>query len=74
MQALKVGDKVEVADEGLEMLRNICPRMPPNHHGTVHAIRGDIVMVAFPIGGHSQLSPYPRAQVKKRSTKPRKDS
>jgi len=74
VHAFKVGDKVEVEDEGLATLRKICPGMPPNHHGTVHEIRGDIVMVSFPVGDHSQLAPYPRAQVKKRSIKPRKDS
>jgi len=69
MSKLNIGDKVEIIDEGLEMLRRVCPGMPANHHGRVLSIDGDTVMVEFPIGRssmHSQAAPYPMSQVKKR--------
>jgi len=72
MNELQVGDPVEVLDEGLAMLRRICPDMPPNHHGTVAEIWQDgTVLVEFPISEddpaeHSQAAPYPAAQVRKR--------
>lgn len=68
---LSVGDKVEVLDEGLAMLRKLCPGMPPNHHGRVAEIYGDTIMVEFPIDGgyeeHSLVAPYPRSEVKRRA-------
>lgn len=67
---LKVGDDVEVLDEGLAMLRRLCPDQPPNHHGRIEAIDGDTITVEFPIDGsydgHSQSAPYPRSEVRKR--------
>lgn len=68
---LVVGDLVEVMDMGLAMLRQVCPNMPPNHHGRVHRIDGDFIEVEFPIDGsylkHSQCAPYHKRLVKKRS-------
>lgn len=66
----EVGDLVEVLDEGLAMLRRICPDQPPNHHGRVAEISGETIMVEFPIDGsyedHSQVAPYPANLVRKR--------
>lgn len=70
---LKVGDDVEVLDEGLAMLRSIAPDQPPNHHGRIESIDGDTIMVEFPIDGsyeHSQLAPYPRSKIRIRSNVP----
>lgn len=69
MVVMKVGDLVEVDDEGLAMLRRICPSMPPNHHGRIAEINGMQVLVEFPIDGsyeHSQVAPYPMDQVRLR--------
>lgn len=70
MSELAIGDPVEVLDEGLAMLRRVCPDMPPNHHGRVSDISGDTVLVEFPIDGsyegHSQVSPYPAQLVRRR--------
>ena len=67
---LKIGDEVEVLDEGLAMLRKLCPGQPPNHHGRIEEIENDTITVEFPIGGnyddHSQSAPYPRHKVRKR--------
>lgn len=66
---MKAGDEVEVLDEGLAMLRRIVLDAPPNHHGRVQKIEGDMVYVEFPIGGRykrSQVAPYPRAEVRLR--------
>jgi alkanesulfonate monooxygenase SsuD/methylene tetrahydromethanopterin reductase-like flavin-dependent oxidoreductase (luciferase family) len=63
-----VGDRVEVLDEGLAMLRRLCPDQPPNHHGRVSEIDGDTIFVEFPIDGgyeHSQCSPYPVSKVRR---------
>ena len=71
MSKLKVGDNVEVMDSGLAMLRQLCPGMPPNHHGRIKSIDGDTIMVEFPIAGsykHSQTSPYNMSEVKKRTS------
>ena len=65
----KVGDEVEVLDEGLAMLRRLCPGMPPNNHGRIGSIEGDTVMVEFPVNGsyeHSQTSPYHWSEVRNR--------
>lgn len=70
MSEFAVGDLVEVLDDGLAELRRICPGMPPNHHGRVRAIEGNQIEVEFPIDGtydHSQIAPYPRDMVRKRS-------
>lgn len=67
---MKVGDEVEVLDEGLAMLRRLCPGMPPNHHGRIDRIDGDTIFVEFPVDGsygHSQCAPYPAAQVRART-------
>lgn len=70
MDDLKVGDEIEVLDAGLATLRRLCPDMPPNHHGRVERIDGDMIMVEFPIDGnyddHSQSAPYPRREIRKR--------
>ena len=66
---LRVGDEVEVIDEGLAMLRCLAPGMPPNNVGRITELEGDIIMVEFPIDGtygHSQVAPYSRSDVKKR--------
>ena len=71
MSKLKVGDKVEVIDEGLKMLRDLCPGMPPNHHGNIASIDGETVIVAFPIGNdgkHLQFAPYHSSKVRKRAS------
>ena len=59
------GDKVEVLDEGLAMLRRLCPGMPPNHHGVVEEVwhEGAEILVQFPDG---QSAPYPADQVRRR--------
>lgn len=70
MVEYQVGDLVEVLDEGLAMLRRICPDMPPNHYGRVSEIKGDEIWVEFPLDGgyeHSQVAPYPANMVRKRS-------
>lgn len=67
MSDLKIGDNVEVLDEGLAMLRKICPDMPPNNQGRVKSFDDKTVMVEFPIDGgyeHSQVAPYSRSIVK----------
>lgn len=64
---LKVGDMVEVLDEGLAMLRRLCPGQPPNNIGTVAEIRDDgHIEVHFPLPGenHSQAAIYPREEVR----------
>lgn len=66
MSDFQVGDEVEVLDEGLAMLRRLCPGMPPNHHGRIESVEGDMVTVEFPNGDQSQSAPYPRSQVRKR--------
>jgi len=65
---MKAGDKVEVSDPGLAMLRSLMPELPPNNVGWVHKIQGDEILVAFPIGSedskdHYQVAPYPRRMV-----------
>ncbi len=73
-EELKIGDKVEVMDAGLEMLRQLMgPKARPNHHGTVAELWDDgTILVEFPIPGHSgakahsQVAPYPSDQVKRR--------
>ena len=70
MRSFKVGDLVEVLDEGLAMLRRLCPDHPPNHHGRVSEIKGDEIWVEFPLDGgyeHSQVAPYPASMVRTRS-------
>lgn len=62
MNELKQGDRVTVEDEGLAMLRSICPDMPPNNTGTIERIDSECVYVCFDDG---QLAPYPREQVVK---------
>jgi hypothetical protein len=71
---LRVGDKVKVLDQGLAMLQAVMRRVgedpDPNNIGWVHEIRGDDILVAFPIGDddmeeHSQVAPYPRCKVRK---------
>ena len=65
----KVGELVQVDDQGLAMLRKLCPDMPPNHHGRVDRVEGSKVWVEFPIDGsyeHSQVVPYDIEKVVKR--------
>ena len=76
---LHVGDQVEVVDPGLAQLRAIMAKFGddpgPNNRGVVAEIWDDgTVLVEFPIGddnpeGHSQVSPYPPSQVRKRRGK-----
>jgi len=67
---MKIGDKVEVLDPGLAMLRRLMgKRAKANNLGVVQEImdNGD-VLVAFPIGkgdeAHSQIAPYPKHMVR----------
>lgn len=69
---LKVGDKVEVLDQGLLMLQKFAPPgAKPNNHGTVSELLEDgDVMIEFPIGDddpekHSQIAPYPASICRK---------
>jgi len=78
MENLKVGDKVEVMDSGLLMLKVTMERITgkkqkPNNYGVVSEIldSGKTIMVDFPIGDddpeeHSQCAPYPANLVKLR--------
>lgn len=73
MNKFKVGDKVKVTCPGLAALRQFAPPgAKPNHHGIVSEILSDTeVMVEFSIGDddpeeHSQVAPYPVAEVLKR--------
>ena len=67
---LKVGDKVQVLDQGLLMLQKFAPHgAKPNNHGVIAEIEDDTVKVEFPIGDddpeeHSQIAPYPIHLVK----------
>jgi len=64
---LSVGDKVEVLDPGLAMLRRFSGGKP-NHHGKVSEIWDDgTILVEFPLSGenHSQAAPYPANMVRK---------
>ena len=68
---MKIGDKVEVLDPGLAMLRALLPDQPPNNVGWVHEIQGDDILVAFPIDSendsvHYQVALYSRYMVKAR--------
>jgi len=72
MRTFKKGEPVEVLDSYLAMIRTVMARAGTeiiNHHGWGHSIESDgTIMVLFPIGDddpneHSQLSPYPAAQV-----------
>lgn len=72
---MKAGDKVEVLDPCLAMLRSLMgKRAKPNNLGIVNRImdNGD-VLVEFPIGrgatAHSQVAPYPPHMVRLRSPK-----
>ena len=79
MEELKIGDPVEVIDEGLAILRRMMKQagvdVPPNHHGIIDEILDDgTIMVRFPIGGddpeeHSQIAPYPPSKVRYRVAK-----
>lgn len=60
-----VGDLVEVIDEGLARLRQICPGMPPNHHGTVREVMiSGRLLIQF--DGSDQVAPYPTSKLKRR--------
>lgn len=64
----KVGDRVEVLDPGLAMLRQFSPKgAKPNNIGKVSKImdKGDI-LVEFKLSGknHSQVAPYPENMVR----------
>ena len=61
----KVGDKVLVLDEGLAMLRRICPDMPPNHHGVVSEVWDDgTLLILF---DDEQAAPYQPNMVRHRT-------
>ena len=75
INSLKVGDPVEVIDEGLIMLQKFAPPgSKPNNHGYVYELNygeDDEVLVEFPIGDdpmdeHSQVAPYPMSMIRKR--------
>lgn len=66
MNTITVGDKIEVQDAGLEMLRKLCPGMPPNHYGMVDEILSDgTLMILF--DDTKQVAPYPASACRKRS-------
>lgn len=68
---LSIGDKVEVLDEGLAMLRRMCPDHPPNNIGIVSAfLPSGLVEIEFPVSGenHTQSAPYQIGQIKKYAT------
>ena len=68
LDALSIGDRVEVLDEGLAMLRKYGMVAPPNNIGKVVEFwPGGDVLVEFPLSGenHSQVALYPRNRVKK---------
>lgn len=60
-----IGDPVEVIDEGLAMLRRLCPGMPPNHHGTVSEIWDDGTLLIL-FDDTEQAAPYPPSDVRRR--------
>ena len=74
---MKIGDAVEVRDEGLAMLQKFFPNKP-NNLGWVHEIWDDgTIVVEFPIGNddpneHSQVAPYPPHEVSVREDLPRR--
>lgn len=58
---MKKGDRVQVTDPGLAKLREIFgPDAPPNHHGTVERIEGDLILINFDDGCSA---PYPTEEV-----------
>lgn len=68
---LKPGDRVYVTDPGLAELRAIMRRYGhepfPNHHGTVHEVDGDEILIYFDNEdgpGLGSGAPYPRAEVR----------
>lgn len=63
--AFSAGDKIEVIDDGLAMLRKLCPDMPPNHYGCVERTQGRLVFVLF--DDTKQTAPYPEHLVKLRA-------
>lgn len=68
-QELKIGDEVDVMDEGLLMLQKFAPKgAKPNNRGKISDIWADgTIEVEFPLDGenHSQVAPYPPHVVKK---------
>ena len=71
MSDLKVGDPVQVIDQGLIMLQQFAPQGAfPNNWGIVDQIKPEAVYVLFPIGDdpmdqHSQVAPYDHHEVQK---------
>ncbi|WP_419708008.1 hypothetical protein [Promicromonospora sp. NFX87] len=68
MAEVRVGEQVEVLDEGLAQLREIMRRATgrepkPNHHGVVEQIEDGLVYILFNDTG--QLAPYPLAEVRR---------
>jgi len=55
MAEYSVGDLVEVLDEGLAMLRRLCPDMPPNHHGRVWKSGATRFGLSFPSTGATRI-------------------
>lgn len=86
MNKFKVGDKVEVIDQGLAMLKATMERITgkkqkPNNQGTVLEIwdEGKTILVDFPIGDddpdeHSQSAPYPENAVRLLSKPPQEQT
>lgn len=66
MRKFNVGDKIEVLDEGLAMLRRICSDQPPNHYGEVSEIwdNGNTLLILF--DDTEQAAPYPSNLVRLR--------
>jgi hypothetical protein len=61
----KVGDQVEVIDEGLAKLRQIVPDAPPNHHGIIEEFQenGDLLIL---FDDSKSSAPYPKELVRPR--------
>lgn len=66
------GDRVYVIDPGLAMLRRIMrdatgQEPPPNHHGTVHEVWDDAVLIHFDSEdgpGQGSAASYPLGEVR----------
>jgi hypothetical protein len=61
---MKVGDAVQIIDQGMQMLMKFAPpNTVPINQGVILEVDGDEFMVVFPIGmddpkKHSQVAPY----------------
>ena len=56
-ETFKAGDKVQVLDKGLARLRELCPGLPPNHHGEVSEIWDDGTLIIL-FDDTESIAPY----------------